>query len=140
MSTLHLQTVVYREGEHYVAQCLNIDVSSFGDTEAQALTNLREALELYFEDAPASDAAPVEAAEHERPDARLRVRSFPATADPTGTTTSADFSTASNDLPAITVAYHPTISAEAPVGHPTTPMETSRDKTSHHPRAPAAFT
>jgi predicted RNase H-like HicB family nuclease len=63
MSTLNLQSVVYREGEHYVAQCLNVDVSSFGDTEDEALANLHEALELYFEDAPTSDAVPVEAAE-----------------------------------------------------------------------------
>jgi predicted RNase H-like HicB family nuclease len=63
MSKLNLQSVVYREGEHYVAQCLNIDVSSFGDTEAEALANLQEALELYFEDAPASDATSVEAPE-----------------------------------------------------------------------------
>jgi predicted RNase H-like HicB family nuclease len=63
MSTLNLQSVVYREDEHYVAQCLNVDVSSFGDSEADALANLQEALELYFEDAPASDAVPVEAAE-----------------------------------------------------------------------------
>jgi predicted RNase H-like HicB family nuclease len=63
MSQFNLQSVVYREGEHYVAQCLNIDVSSFGDTEAEALTNLQEALELYFEDAPASDASSVEAPE-----------------------------------------------------------------------------
>lgn len=63
MSNLKLQSVIYREGKHYVAQCLNIDVSSFGDSEADALANLQEALELYFEDAPASDAVPVEAAE-----------------------------------------------------------------------------
>jgi predicted RNase H-like HicB family nuclease len=63
MTTFDLQSVVYREDEHYVAQCLNVDVSSFGDTEADALANLREALELYFEDTPVSDAAPVEAAE-----------------------------------------------------------------------------
>jgi predicted RNase H-like HicB family nuclease len=63
MTNLNLQAVVYQEGEHYVAQCLNVDVSSFGETEAEALRNLQEALELYFEDAPATDAAPVEAAE-----------------------------------------------------------------------------
>jgi predicted RNase H-like HicB family nuclease len=63
MTNLKLQTVVYREGEYFVAQCLNVDVSSFGETEAEALRNLQEALELYFEDAPATDAAPVEAAE-----------------------------------------------------------------------------
>jgi predicted RNase H-like HicB family nuclease len=63
MANLDLQSVVYREGEHYVAQCLNVDVSSFGDTEADALANLQEALELYFEDAPASDAVQVDAPE-----------------------------------------------------------------------------
>ena len=63
MSTLNLQSVVYHEGEHYVAQCLNVDVSSFGDTEAEALANLQEALELYFEDAPASDVTLIDAPE-----------------------------------------------------------------------------
>jgi predicted RNase H-like HicB family nuclease len=63
MSSLDLQSVIYREGEHYVAQCLNVDISSFGGSETEALANLQEALELYFEDAPASDAAPVAAAE-----------------------------------------------------------------------------
>lgn len=46
------QSVVYQEGKHYVAQCLNVDVSSFGNSEQDALANLREALELYLEDAP----------------------------------------------------------------------------------------
>jgi predicted RNase H-like HicB family nuclease len=63
MSKLNLQSVIYREDGHHVAQCLNVDVSSFGSSETEAMTNLREALELYFEDAPDSDAAPVEAAE-----------------------------------------------------------------------------
>lgn len=48
MSTLNLQSVVYHEGEHFVAQCLNVDVSSFGDTEAEAVANLQEAVELYY--------------------------------------------------------------------------------------------
>jgi predicted RNase H-like HicB family nuclease len=48
---LDVQTVVYREGDHVVAQCLDVDISSFGDSETDALANLREALELYFEDA-----------------------------------------------------------------------------------------
>jgi predicted RNase H-like HicB family nuclease len=43
------QSVVYQEGKYYVAQCLNVDVSSFGDNEQEALTNLQEALELYLE-------------------------------------------------------------------------------------------
>jgi predicted RNase H-like HicB family nuclease len=48
MSNLNLHSVIYREGEYFVAQCRNVDVSSFGDTEADALANLREAVELYF--------------------------------------------------------------------------------------------
>ena len=42
------ENVVYRDGKYYVAQCLNVDVSSFGQTEKEALGNLKEALELYF--------------------------------------------------------------------------------------------
>ncbi len=45
-----LESVVWKEGEYYVAQCLNIDVSSFGETRAEALGNLDEALNLYVED------------------------------------------------------------------------------------------
>ena len=45
-----LQNVVWKEGKFYVAQCLNIDVSSFGESKEEALSNLDEALNLYFED------------------------------------------------------------------------------------------
>ena len=47
---LKLQCALWKEGKHYVAQCLNVDISSFGNTEKKALMNLKEALELYFED------------------------------------------------------------------------------------------
>lgn len=40
---------VWREGDWYVSQCLEVDVASQGQTEEEALTNLKEALELYFE-------------------------------------------------------------------------------------------
>ncbi|MCI0526172.1 MAG: type II toxin-antitoxin system HicB family antitoxin [Nitrospira sp.] len=40
---------VWREGNWFVAQCLEVDVASQGGTEEEALANLREALELYFE-------------------------------------------------------------------------------------------
>jgi predicted RNase H-like HicB family nuclease len=40
--------VVYREEEFFVAQCLNVDVSSFGDSREAAVVNLKEAVELYF--------------------------------------------------------------------------------------------
>ena len=40
---------VWREGDWYIAQCLELDIASQGETEAEALSNLKEALELYFE-------------------------------------------------------------------------------------------
>lgn len=60
MRTLELKTVVWKEGKFYVAQCLNVDVSSFGKTKKEALANIKEALELYFEDEPASKLTEVE--------------------------------------------------------------------------------
>jgi len=42
--------VVWREGKWFVAQCLEVDVASQGRTEKEALDNLREALELFFEE------------------------------------------------------------------------------------------
>ena len=48
--TIELQNVVWEEGKYFIAQCLNVDVSSFGKTQKDALANLNEALELYFED------------------------------------------------------------------------------------------
>lgn len=39
----------WQEGNWFVAQCLDVDVASQGETEAEALANLREALELYVE-------------------------------------------------------------------------------------------
>ena len=45
-----LKNIVWQEGKYFVAQCLNVEVSSFGETKAEALANLTEALELYFED------------------------------------------------------------------------------------------
>lgn len=51
MRTQKFETVVWKEGKHYVAQCLNVDISSFGRGKKEALKNLEEALELYFEDA-----------------------------------------------------------------------------------------
>ena len=40
---------VWREGKWYVSQCLEIDIASQGETEEEALANLKEALELHFE-------------------------------------------------------------------------------------------
>jgi predicted RNase H-like HicB family nuclease len=40
---------VWQEGDWFVAQCLEVDVASQGETEEEALANLQEALELHFE-------------------------------------------------------------------------------------------
>lgn len=40
--------MVWQEGKWFVAQCLEIDVSSQGVTEADALANLQEAVELHL--------------------------------------------------------------------------------------------
>jgi len=50
---------VYREDEFYVAQCLNVDVSSFGATREEAVANLKEAVELYFQGEPSPAWEPV---------------------------------------------------------------------------------
>ena len=50
MKKLHFTSAVWKEGKYYIAQCLNVDVSSYGKTKKEALKNLTEALELYFED------------------------------------------------------------------------------------------
>ena len=50
MRKLNLKNVVWKEGKYYVAQCLNVDVSSFGRTKREAIANLNEALDLYFDE------------------------------------------------------------------------------------------
>jgi len=41
---------VGREESWFVAQCVEVDVASQGESEEQALANLREALELHFDE------------------------------------------------------------------------------------------
>jgi predicted RNase H-like HicB family nuclease len=48
---------IWREGDWYVVQCLEVDVASQGESEDEAIENLREALELHFEP-PVATAAP----------------------------------------------------------------------------------
>jgi predicted RNase H-like HicB family nuclease len=55
MQQLSFKSVVFREEKHYVAQCLDVDIASFGASEKEALDNLKEALELYLEDQPKPD-------------------------------------------------------------------------------------
>ena len=41
---------VWRENDWFIAQAHEIDIASQGKTEPQALSNLREALELYYQE------------------------------------------------------------------------------------------
>jgi predicted RNase H-like HicB family nuclease len=43
------------EGKYYVSRCLNNDIASFGESREEALENLKEALDLYFEDSDISE-------------------------------------------------------------------------------------
>lgn len=49
---MQLTAAVTHDPPWYVARCLEVEVTSQGESVEEALTNLREALELYFEDAP----------------------------------------------------------------------------------------
>lgn len=52
---------VHLEEDWYVARCLELDVASQGETLDGALTNLREAVELYLDEVsqPAIEATPL---------------------------------------------------------------------------------
>jgi predicted RNase H-like HicB family nuclease len=63
--TIRLTAAVTPDDGWYVARCLEVEVASQGRTIDEALANLREALELYFEDEPVPETseaivAPVE--------------------------------------------------------------------------------
>jgi predicted RNase H-like HicB family nuclease len=51
--------VLYREDQFIVEQCLNVEVSSFGATRDEAVVNLKEAVELYFEGESGNTYTPV---------------------------------------------------------------------------------
>lgn len=46
---------VTREDRWYVARCLEVEVTSQGTSVEEALANLKEALELYFQGEPLPD-------------------------------------------------------------------------------------
>jgi predicted RNase H-like HicB family nuclease len=56
---VRLTAAVTRDDDWFVARCLEVEVASQGQTIEDALSNLTEALELYFEDGkPAEDFQP----------------------------------------------------------------------------------
>lgn len=52
--------VIWKEGKWFVARSLEVEVASQGKTRKEAVDNLREALELYFEDEPKGEIARIE--------------------------------------------------------------------------------
>ncbi len=49
---MRFTAAVTHEPPWYVARCLEVEVASQGENVEEALANLKEALELYFEDMP----------------------------------------------------------------------------------------
>lgn len=60
-ASIQLTAAVTQEDDLFVARCLDVEVTSQGGSVDEALSNLREALELYFEDHDAfeSPATPI---------------------------------------------------------------------------------
>ena len=53
MEEVHL--ITWKEGKWFIAKALEVEVASQGRTEKEAIENLKEALELYFEDQNTTD-------------------------------------------------------------------------------------
>ena len=51
MKTFEYTAVVWREAKSYVSKCPELGVASCGDTFEEATNNLKEAVELYIENA-----------------------------------------------------------------------------------------
>jgi len=50
MDEIRIRAEVFQEHDQYVAICPELNVSSFGDTAAEALRSLREAVSLFLEE------------------------------------------------------------------------------------------
>ncbi len=57
MQTRSFTALVQREDDGWVSLCPELDVASQGDTPEEAEANLREAIELFLESAPAEELA-----------------------------------------------------------------------------------
>lgn len=55
--TRTLTATVWREDDGYVSPCPELDIASQGDTVEEARSNLREAVEMFFEDAAPEEAS-----------------------------------------------------------------------------------
>ncbi len=55
----NIKVALYRDRQAWVAQALNVDVSSFSNTQDEARTAIQEALKLYFEGSENRDVTEV---------------------------------------------------------------------------------
>ncbi len=55
MAKMRLTVYSWEEEGVYVSRCRELELASCGDTPQEALDNIREAIELYFENARALD-------------------------------------------------------------------------------------
>lgn len=53
-----LNVLLWREDKWYISRCLEVEVASQGKSKKEALKNVEEALELYFEDEKLSPPKP----------------------------------------------------------------------------------
>ena len=53
-----LHALVWQEGDLFVAKAVEVEVASQGKSSQEAVNNLEEAIELYFEDEPANLKVP----------------------------------------------------------------------------------
>ncbi len=53
MEKLNVTAIIWREDDAYVSKCPELEVACAGDTPEEALENLKEAVELYIENAKA---------------------------------------------------------------------------------------
>ncbi len=51
MKEFNVTAVIWQEDEVYVSKCPELEVASAGDTPQEALENLKEAVDLYIENA-----------------------------------------------------------------------------------------
>ncbi|WP_337984416.1 type II toxin-antitoxin system HicB family antitoxin [Dehalobacter sp. DCM] len=59
INLVHKVTAIVQQDDNwYVAKCLENNVASQGKTVEEAIANLKEALELYYEDVPSDIVEP----------------------------------------------------------------------------------
>jgi predicted RNase H-like HicB family nuclease len=51
MEKLNVTAIIWQEDDVYVSECPELEVASSGDTPEEAKENLKEAVELYLENA-----------------------------------------------------------------------------------------